>query len=287
MKTFKDKISLVKNGRGCYILDTVKGCSVCEKEKPNGCYGDCYAKNIASRYKFDFSNPIKRDFYKDEKQLMFFDFVDNGHLCDVIKQIKKKEVPFVRIGEMGDPSEDWDHTINVCSAISYAEKPIVIITKHWNTIPDYLLDSIRMIDLCINTSISALDSAEEIEHRLEQYHRLKKYCNSVLRIVSCDFNLDNPEGAIRAEIQEELFENENIIDTVFRPNIKNPLVINGVIKTIKIPFLKSKVLASVYNSKPYLGYCPTCPDMCGVKSNTKNLTQPKKLTILIDRVYHT
>ena len=265
MKTFNGKISLVKNSRGCYILDTVKGCRVCKEEKPDGCYGDCYAKNIARMYKYNFTNPIKRDFYKDTRQLMFFDFTDARHLCEVLKQIRAHDPPFIRIGEMGDPSEDWRHTINVCSAISHIKKPIVIITKHWNTIPDDLLSSVWMLDLCVNTSISALDSPKEIDNRLEQYTRLKKYCNSVLRIVSCDFNLDNKEGALRALVQKRLFDNENIIDTVFRPSPKNPIVTNGVIKTKRIRFLRGNVLASVYNQDPYLGYCDTCPDMCGIK----------------------
>lgn len=264
MKTFGNRITLVKNGRGCYILDTVKGCSVCGTTKPNGCYGDCYAKRIASRYGIDFSRPVDRDFDSDFSQPMLFDFQDNEHINKIVKEIKNIDMPFVRIGDMGDPSENWEHTINVCKQISIAGKPIVIITKHWKIIPDNLLSELSKIDLCINTSISALDSGTEIQHRLTQFNRLKPYCHSVLRVVSCDFNMTNEEGAARSIIQNKLFSNGDTIDTVFRPSKNNPLITSGVINVKNVRFLRSKVLASVFSSNPYLGDCSHCPDLCGI-----------------------
>jgi hypothetical protein len=265
MKTYKEQITLVKNNRGCYILDTIKGCSVCFNKKPNGCYGNCYAKNIASRYGFEFSKPIKRDMYFDDNQLYLFNIINTIHYDKLIKKINNINMPFIRIGEMGDPSEDWSHTINICKAISDIKKPIVIITKHWNTISNSLLKEIEKLNICINTSISALDNNNEIKHRLKQYNILKNNCNSVLRIVSCDFNRDKKEGNERAIVQEKLFSNNKIIDTIFRPNINNPLVLNKIINIKKVKFIKSYVWASVFNDKTYLGNCLNCPDMCGIK----------------------
>ena len=263
MKQFKDKITLIKNSRGCYIIDTVKGCSYC-KENPKGCYDNCYAQSIAKRYKLDFSNPISRKFEKEKGQLYLFDFHDEKHITEIIKQIKKIDMPFIRIGEMGDPSENWEHTINVCNIISSAGKPIVIITKHWKVIPDSLLNSIRMIDLYVNTSISAMDTLQQIRHRLEQYNRLKPYCKSSLRVVSCDYNIDTIKGYEMYNIQKSLLKNDLVIDTVFRPSADNPLVINGIINTVKSKFMNNVMLASVNNPKAYLGFCNNCPDMCGV-----------------------
>jgi len=267
MKVFKDIITLNKNSRGCYILDTVKGCSGCNENRPNGCYDNCYAQNIAKRYRFDFNNPVKRIFKTDKSVPMLFDFYDEKHMSEIIRQIKSIDMPFVRIGEMGDPSEDWEHTINVCSAISIAKKPIVIITKHWKEIPSALLPSIRSMDICINTSISALDSDQEIKYRLIQYEKLKSYCNSALRIVSCDFNLDTNDGYKKYLVQKELFKNTNIINTVFRPSVDNELVTSGIIKVEKVKFLRSKVLASMYYPDSFLGFCNDCPDMCGIKAS--------------------
>lgn len=160
--------------------------------------------------------------------------------------------------------EDWQHTIDICVVISKAKKPIVIITKHWDALSDKQLKELSQLDVCVNTSVSALDTGIEIVHRLEQYNKLKKYCNSVLRIVSCDFVQDNPDNFIPIKIQENLFKNDNIINTVFRPSINNPLVINGVINVKKVKFLKSQVWASVYKETAYLGLCKDCPDMCGI-----------------------
>jgi len=165
---------------------------------------------------------------------------------------------------MGDPSEDWDHTIDVCNTISQARKHIVIITKHWNLIPDKLLNKIKRLKLCINTSISALDNDEQIHRRLHEFYRLKNYCNSVLRIVSCDFNKENKEGICRSIIQDELFKHNKHIDTIFRPSNNNPLILNEIINTRKVKFLSSEVLASVFNKETYFGTCKECPDMCGI-----------------------
>lgn len=270
MKVFNKSIKLVKNGRGCYILDTVKGCSVCGSSKPRGCYDDCYAKNIASRYGLDFSNPVSRTF-DENKQIFMFDFVNSKHISDVIAEISNCDMPFVRIGDMGDPSEDWEHTLNVCSIISEAAKPVVIITKHWKTVTETMAQSIYMLNVCINTSISALDSEPEIEHRLHQYNRLKRYCNSALRVVTCSFNLSNPEGVSRDVMQNTLLRNDNVIETAFRPSQNNPLLTNGIIKASKVRFLKATCLASLRTNDVYLGRCDDCPDMCGTTVKVKEL----------------
>ena len=267
MKEYKDKITLARNGRGCYILDTIKGCSICKKEKPLGCYDDCYAKNISSRYGFNFSIPIKRKFLEDSEQLYMFDFANIEHENEIINQVSKIEMPFVRIGEMGDPSISWTHTFDVCKVIALAKKPIVIITKHWEIIPQDILVGMGNMGICINTSISALDSPDEIGHRLIQYKRIKKYCNSILRIVSCDFNESNEKGKYMAKIQKALFNNTKTIDTIFRPRKSNKLVLEKVINISRVKFLSTEVLASVYNKNTYFGHCKNCPDMCGIKGN--------------------
>lgn len=264
MKSFKDKITLIKNSRGCYILDTIKGCSITSKDKPLGCYDNCYAKLIASRYRFDFSEITRRKLGNDNNQLRLFDHDDSTQSGNLIEEIRSIDMPFIRIGEMGDPSEDWNHTIEICKKIYIAKKPIVIITKHWKKLTESNLTDIKKLAICINTSISALDSDQEIKYRLEQFNRLKNYCKSVLRIVSCDFNNNNNEGFERNRIQENLLSNNQIIDTVFRPLKTNKLIINGIINIEKVNFLHSKVLASMHNKSAYMGMCDNCPDMCGI-----------------------
>jgi hypothetical protein len=263
-KKYNEKITLTRNSRGCYILDTVKGCSYCDEGHPHGCYDSCYAKNIADRYGFNFGSIISRRLDNSGDQIYFPGFINESHLNKIIKQIKRAKMPFIRIGEMGDPSYDWEHTINICGAISGAGKSIVIITKHWRVIPQALLDDIRLLDICINTSISAMDTKAERIYRLGQYERLKPYCNSVLRVVTCDFNEDYEEGERLARIQMELLRNNKVIDTVFRPGPNSLLVENRIIKTERKIFLRKKSIVSINNKNAYLGYCESCPDMCGL-----------------------
>ena len=260
---YKNVITLNKNARGCYILDTVKGCSYA-KNNPYGCYGECYAANIANIYGMNFKNPVKRLFIKDKCQLYFSGFYDVKHETSIIDQIKNIDMPFIRIGEMGDPSEYWEHTIYICSKVYVAGKPIVIITKHWKTIPDNLLKYLSKYGIIINTSISALDSKNQIKHRLKQYNLLKNYCKSILRVVTCDFNLQDNLGIYLNGIQENLLKNDNIIDTIFRPSIGNDLVQEHTINVSRKQFLKSKALCSVKNKDTFFSYCSECKEMCGV-----------------------
>ncbi len=273
MKKYKELITLNQNSRGCYIIDTVKGCSPGGALYGNrGCYGDCYAKNIADRYGFDFLDVKMRRFDENNDQLYLAGFKDEDHKNRIIRQIMAADMPFIRIGEIGDPSLNWEHTLSVCRDIQRAGKPIVIITKHWKTIPNDALKDMANLSLCINTSVSALDNQKELEHRLNQFERLKSVCHSVLRIVSCDFNRDNVDGFDRAIIQEELFKiaGADCIDTVFRPSNNNHFVVKGIINTTKVKFMRSIVLASVYNKDTYRGMCQTCPEMCGVNLKTGN-----------------
>ena len=259
MHVYKDIITLNRNSRGCYILDTVKGCSYA-KTNPGGCYGDCYANHIATRYGYDFSNPINREFEKETKQIYFNGFEDVAHESEIIRQIKQAEMPFVRIGEMGDPSENWEHTLSVCKAVSISKKPIVIITKHWKKMSEKQEREFSVLPIIFNTSVSILDTHEQLIYRLSQYERLKKTNKSVLRVVTCRFTDKEKENK-----QKELLSNANVIDTVFRPSKANDFLTSGVISAKKIKFLGSSVLASMHDEKTFMGYCKDCPDQCGLK----------------------
>lgn len=262
MRNYNTAISLIKNKRGIWDLDTIKGCSSGLKNNPLGCYNDCYAFKTAKRYGIDFSNSVERH------------FLDYNHLNHVIRSIEKVDMPFIRIGCSGDPSENWEHTINIItklrnksqlSLFNYdSKKQIVIITRHWNKLTDSQLNQIKSFNICINTSVSSLDNEFLRNECLAEYERLKPFCKSVLRVVSCDFNLNNKKGLKLSLIQNELFKNESVIDTVFRPSKSNEFVINQIINTSKMAFMKSKALVSKQNKKAYLGKCSTCLEMCGL-----------------------
>ena len=253
MRNYGDKITLVKNRRGVYDLDTSKGCFSGMFFALDGCYGDCYANKNAKRYGLDFSKTVLRGF-KNSK-----------HEKKIINQINNIDMPFIRIGCSGDPSENWGHCIDICEKLrAGTNKGIIIITKHFNYLTNEQLKRIKVLNLCINTSVSALDNNRQLENKIKQYEILKGFCKSVLRIVSCDFNEKDKVGTKLKLIQEKLFQNVNTLDTVFRPSKNNEFYLLGIIKAEKVKFLDSLKLASVYNKKAYLGRCDTCPDMCGI-----------------------
>ncbi len=265
MREYSNKISLVKNSRGIYGLDTSMGCTSGMNNEIDGCYNDCYAAKSAKIYGYDFSKTILRY------------FENRGHEKEIISQINKVKLDFIRIGCSGDPSEDWQHTINILKVIKNVNKEIVIITKHWTLLTEDHLLFLSTLNICINTSVSALDKPELLNKSLEQYNRLKPYCKSVLRIVSCDFNLDNPEGHRLFKIQNRLFENDLTIDTIFRPRKDNKLITEGIINASYGLFLGKKALISKANKKTYAGKCLNCHEMCGAsfKNNSNNKERVK------------
>lgn len=256
MRTYNSEISLVRNSRGVYCIDTTMGCAT-GMLQVGGCYGDCYAAKTAKRYGHDFGKTVLRK------------FTGEGHKREILSQITKIRMPFIRIGCSGDPSENWQHTIDILKTLSKSNTEIIIITRHWQTLTDEQLKHLSTINICINTSISALDKPELLNHSLTQYNRVKPYCKSVLRIVSCDFNKENNVGYELSIIQDSLFKNEATIDTVFRPSKNNPFVTQGIINTRKEVFNGKQVLASKRNRKTYMGKCGKCKEMCGQAMSVK------------------
>lgn len=256
MREYSTKIALVRNSREVYILDTSMGCASGMENDGRGCYGDCYAAKSAKLYGYDFSKTVLRDFENEY------------HRRRVMGQINRVKLDFIRIGGSGDPSENWPHTVKILKQIDKCNKEIVIITKHWTLLTDEHLQYLRGINVCFNTSVSALDSPEQLERSLTQYERLKPYCKSILRVVSCDFNLDNETGRGLSMIQDGLFKIESVLDTVFRPSKSNPLVTGGVINVSEALFMGKKSVVSRRSRKTYLGKCSTCHEMCGARMAT-------------------
>lgn len=252
MRPYSDKIALIKNSRGVYSLDTVMGCDGGTKQGRFGCFDDCYAARAAHRYGYDFSVPVLRK------------FVDEDHVKKIIKAINKADSGFIRIGTSGDPSEDWHHTLSVIDQIREIEKRIVIITRHWKPIPDEMLLQLGKYRVVVNTTVSALDSDELSDNCLHQYERLKPFCKSVLRVVTCDFNTMHPAGYVMAAKQDKLVAiDQNYIDTVFRPSKSSKYIAANAINYREKRFLKGKSLISKANKETYIGHCRNCKEQCG------------------------
>ena len=264
MREYSNKISITKNSRGIYSLDTSIGCASGMNNEDGGCYNDCYAAKSAKLYGYDFSKTILRS------------FINEKHRIKVVSQINKIKLDFIRIGTSGDPSENWEHTISIMKQIDMCNKQIVIITKHWTNLSNEQLEYLGTINVCINTSVSALDKPQLLSNSIDQYNILKKYCKSILRIVSCDFNLSNEIGNKLSIIQHELFKNDDIIDTILRLNRKNELIKNGIVNVKESTFLGKKALISKFNRNTYFGKCSNCHEMCGVLIKPKEVLYPTK-----------
>jgi len=264
MRAYSPIITLAKNSRGIYSLDTVMGCTSGMANEPGGCYGDCYSANASRRYGYDFSANVLRHFR------------DETHRRSIVSRINRIPLDFVRIGSSGDPSEDWAHTIGILRGIDKCNRQVVIITRHWHTLTDEQLGYFRTINVVVNTSVSALDKPHVREHCVEQHDRMKAYCKAILRVVSCDFNMDHPEGHRMARVQADLFRHDATLDTVFRPNKRNPLVVGGVVNVARSTFMDGAVLMSKYNRSAYVGKCGTCHEMCGLNIKPKEQAYPVK-----------
>jgi hypothetical protein len=252
MREYTNTITFTKNIRGVYSLDPILGCSSGMAENEKGCFGDCYAARYSRKYGYDFSKNVMRNFKNDK------------HVESIRKRINAITLPFIRMGTSGEPSEDWEHTIATIERLGIINKEIVIITKHWKQLSDSQLKRLSIFNVCVNTSVSALDGSM-LEVGLFEYERIKPFCRSVLRVVSCDFNLDNLEGQKLDRVQENIFKKYDVLDTVLRVSLNNPLVTEGIINTHKTKFLGKACNISKRFKKTYIGGCDNCIEMCGVK----------------------
>lgn len=255
MKEYKEKITLTKNGRGIWTLDPIIGCASGILKNKKGCFNDCYSARTARIYGYDFSKNVLRNFENDK------------HLKSIIKKINNLDFDFIRMGNSGDPSENWEHTINIIEKLQGINKQIVIITRHWKLLNKNQLERIKKLNVCINTSISAID--DDLYRNIEQYEILKKYCKSILRCVSFDFNTNNKKGLDYSILQDWIFNNYEVLDTVFRCSKSNPLYKDGVINIKETKFLGKKCNVSKYNKKTYFGNCINCLEKCGINKLKK------------------
>ena len=254
MKQYNQNLTATVNRKGVLDIDTVKGCQLGMENTPEGgCYGVCYAHKTASLYGFDFTKSVSRN------------IIDRPA---IEKAVKQHPAPWFRIGTMGDPSHDWDYTVDVCEWLSKFKTP-VISTKHWVSMSKDHANTLGRCGVVVNTSTSALDSAIEIEYRIGQFKRLKEHgIKSVLRVVSANFG-ETDNGLALMYTQDNIFKNNPIIDNPIRISKNHERVVSGdiIVQNHKDKGGGSSV--SIANHSTYIGVCVVCPDQCGV--NCKKL----------------
>lgn len=260
-RLYQDALTVQVNRKGVVDVDTVKGCTAGMKARPGtGCYGECYANKIAERLGIDFATSVTRG------------FVDHRQHIDVcINQLIKTGADWYRIGVMGDPCHDWNHTLNVIHALRHAKMVAVIITKHWMVLSDSNISRMKDLSVVVNTSTSGLDTNAEFKHRVHQIERLRRNgIPSVNRVITCEFSDTTQWARDCAERQRALLAIKPMIDNPLRVSKDNPRVLSGEIKaTRRADSVGGGKLVSVHSEDVYLGHCGPCPDQCAAGLATK------------------
>lgn len=251
-KNYSNLLTVDINSKGVLDVDTVKGCSAGMAARPGtGCYGGCYAANIAKFRGINFAQSVTR-LVKSKAQAR-----------EIERKVSAAPHGFFRIGTMGDPCHAWEETVSVVEWLSEFARP-VIITKHWRIASDEQLKRLANCNTVLNTSVSALDTAAELKLRRREFFRFKLLGgHSVARVVSCDFNAGTEEGARMKKIQDELFALTPTLDNPLRVPRSHPLVTAGIINLSVVKDLETERTISLVNKATYIGHCNACPDVCG------------------------
>lgn len=263
-RPYGDLLTVDVNQKGVLDVDVVKGCTAgIAAHGPAGCYQACYAANIAKFRGIDFSRAVVRRVHSKAQALM------------IERAVKAAPLGFFRIGTMGDPCHAWEETVSTVEWLAPFAIP-VIITKHWKRASD---DHLRRLIVCgaiINTSVSAIDSQAHLARRMTEIIRYAEMGGtSVARVVSCDFNTDDPVGAAMHRTQERLFALRPMIDNPLRVPSTHHLVQAGVIRLRKVKDLTSVRTISISpDSQTYLGHCSGCTDLCGAGLLSKPDVRP-------------
>ena len=250
-------------------VDTVKGCTLGMAAEEDGCYGECYAAKIAARYGIAFETSVKRGFM-DQWQ----------HRDILVRQLLTHPATWYRIGTMGDPSHEWQHTLSVIRHLRPAEKTAVIVTKHWKTLTDDHIAQLVELDVVVHTSTSGMDTEAQTKHRVAQLERLRHAgVRSVNRQVTAEFG-DTEWARACHDRQVRLLAMGPVIDTPLRVQASNPRVASGEIVTSRrTDALGGGKLLSLHSPDVFLGHCADCPDQCGVVG--KPMSFPK----VVDQAY--
>lgn len=249
---YRPILTASENRKGVLDVDTVKGCSMGMANYPEGgCYGVCYAATTARQYQRDFSVSVSR-----RPGIKSFP--------GVWQKVRDNRANWYRIGTAGDPCHDWENTVSVCERLKTTGKHPVIITKHWIPIPDELMSVLRSVNAVVNTSVSALDTRDELKYRLSQFERVGlEGIKSVVRIVTCCFG-ETEWGRDRKEIQDQLLRLSPIIDNPLRVRPSDKRVTDGHLIVHIVPWaIGGGKSVSLHSRDVYLGVCSKCSDQCG------------------------
>lgn len=271
-RTYQPFLTVETNGKGVLDIDPVKGCALGMLAHPGrGCYGECYAAKTAARYGIDFTTSVSRRIYT------------NWHLATISKLMGESGLSWYRMGTAGDPSHDWSNTLSVMRALDPMKMSPVVVTKCWITPTDEQVERMARLRATVNISVSALDSSEELAHRMLQRERfIDAGIRAVMRVVTCSFT-----DSRMSSRQNELLALNPVIDNPLRACKSSALVTNGTIELTSRP---SSIggggrFVSLHSQSVYLGECEECPDQCGIEGERHMTDTPKLWEDKVEFVY--
>lgn len=263
LRRYRDVLTADVNEKGVLDIDVVKGCTMGMAARPDGgCYNACYAATIAKFRGLDFTQAVVRKVHSA------------AQARQIERAVKSAPEGFFRIGTMGDPCHAWEETVETVEWLSPFAVP-VIVTKHWYRATDKQFQRLISCGTVLNTSVSALDKANELRHREREMARYVALGgHSVPRVVSCEFNEAHPDGARMALIQRRLFAMPNMLDNPLRVARTHPLFVGGIIKLSVVKDLAAMRTISIARPNTYFGHCAGCPDKCGLSTTPVNHPKP-------------
>ena len=281
LRKYKPVLTVSENQKGVLDVDTVKGCTIGMQARPDGgCYGECYAAKTAHQYGIDFTLSVSRK-------------LTPWNRTDVFFAVKNYHASWYRIGTAGDPSHDWDNTLEVCEFLRDTGKIPVIITKHWIPLSNSHVERLVAVSAIVNTSTSGLDTDAQTKYRVGQIERLRAAgVRSINRVVTCDYS-GNSDWSIDAKTRQNyLMSIDPVIDNPLRATRANQRVASGEIKLTRVASaIGGGKMVSLHHGGVYLGTCDKCPDQCGAPyqplmkdKEVKEYTYQDQSTLFSERV---
>lgn len=252
-RIYSDTLTAHVNRKGVLDVDVVKGCTVgVAVHGQAGCYQACYAASAARFRGIDFSTAVVRKVH------------NRGQARAIERSVRTTPRGFFRVGTMGDPCHAWEETVRTVEWLAPHAIPVVI-TKHWHKASDDHMRRMASSGVILNTSISALDSTIHLAGRIAEMRRYARFGGaSIARVVSCDFNTDNPIGERMHQTQKRLFDFRPLIDNPLRVPSTHHLVTGGVIRLRKTKDISAiRSISIPPYSRAHLGHCSGCSDLCG------------------------
>ncbi|MEM4973291.1 MAG: radical SAM protein [Candidatus Hadarchaeales archaeon] len=216
-------------------LDTVKGC--------RGDCGWCYVREAMARYHIITTVPVS--------QILVPDLL--------VRDLRRLEEGWVRVGVFGEPSHDWDLTVRTARVVVGEGKSLVIVTRLLDLPSEETLSSLEELGVVISWTLGPFDS---FSWREKVWDRVKDYPFLVLRPVTFAFKGGNglslPEGPPVLEQPGRLFKTSPIWEALDVSRYRHAS-----------PYLGTRgrwwTAGPILGGPACEGHCPSCSWACGLK----------------------